>query len=286
VETTLIFETELINLVKQKPELVALDDNFVRLYLKKVYLSLGSFNLEKHSSFKQCLRNKKVKELISLTRKYLRVVYGLFIVDPLKEKQIKKLSSYSDPVVEKILSSHRSTEERLPFYSSIYPLIFELLNELGLSENYSLLDVACGYNPFAYKFFPFLPKNYVVCDLSSSEMNLVNEFFSLTNISGSAFGVDAVSEDFFSWLSKNSFDLCFLFKALDSFEYVQRHLSKKLLSMINSKFFVVSFSLVSIGGNSPIQANKRSWFEHFCEKNNWQFKTLQVPNEIFYVIKV
>lgn len=285
METTLKFESDFIFLIKQKPELKALDDSFVLSYLNKVYSSLGNFDLEKYSSFKQCLRSKKTKELISLTRKNLRTVFGLFIVNPINEKMIKSLDSFDDIQIEAVLSSHRSTEERLPYYSSIYPLIFDKLKFMGLSDSFSLLDIACGYNPFAYKFFPIPPKNYVVCDLSSSEMNFINDFFSQTKIEGFAFGIDATSKEFFTWLESNSFDLCFLFKALDSFENVQRHLSKKLLSMIKSKFFVVSFSLVSIGGNSQIQANKRIWFEHFCERNNWQFETLQVPNEIFYVIK-
>jgi hypothetical protein len=285
VETTLKFELEFVDLIKQKPELKALDDAFVNSYLKKIYLSLGSFDLEKYSSFKQCLRSKKTKELISTTRKDLRTVFGLFVVNPLNKKIINSLQSFDDDQIDDILSSHRSTEERLPFYSSIYPLIFDKLKTLGLQADYSLLDIACGYNPFAYKFLPFKPQKYLACDLSSSEMSLVNDFFSQTKISGSAFGADAISEQFFLWLETNSFDLCFLFKALDSFEQVQRHISKKLLSMIKSKFFVVSFSLVSIGGNSQIQANKRTWFERFCERNGWQFETVQVPNEIYYVIK-
>ena len=280
------FESDFVSLIKQKHELKALDDSFVLSYLNKIYSSLGSFDLEKYSSFKQCLRSKKTKELVSVTRKDLRRVFGLFVVNPLNKKIINSLESFNDGNIDSILLSHRSTEERLPFYFSIYSLIFDKLKSMGLPESFSLLDIACGYNPFAYKFFPTPPNKYVACDLSSSEMALVNDFFSQTKIQGSAFGVDIISEAFFSWLETNSFDLCFLFKALDSFEQVQRHISKKLLSMIKSKFFVVSFSLVSIGGNSQIQANKRTWFERFCERNNWQFETLQVPNEIFYVIKV
>ena len=285
MEDVVKFESDFLALIKQKPELTALDDTFVLSYLHKTYVSLGSFDLEKYSSFKQCLRSKKSKELVSLTRKELRTVFGLFISSPLKKNVVSSLSKWDDPAIETILSSHKSTEERLPYYHSIYPLLFDTLFSFGLNKNFSLLDVACGYNPFAYKFFPVKPTNYVACDLSSFEMGLLNSFFSQTNISGSTFGVDVLSDDFFTWASSQKFDVCFLFKALDSFEHVQRHISKKVLSSIPAKFFIVSFALMSIGGNSQIQANKRIWFERFCEKNNWQFETLQVPNEIFYVIK-
>lgn len=285
MEITLKYELDFVAFIKQKPELSALDDEFVSSHLKKIYSSLGSFDLEKYSSFQQCLRSKKVKELVSMVRKDLRTVFGLFIVHPLSKRIINSLNSFHDSVVDNILSSHRSTQERLPFYSSMYPLLFDALKDFGLSDNFSVLDIACGYNPFAYKFLPIKPAQYIACDLSSSEMSLINDFFSKTKISGSAFGADALSEQFFSWLKSNSFDVCFLFKALDSFEQVKRHASKKLLSMINAKYFIVSFSLVSIGGGAQIRADKRNWFERFCEQNSWTFKTLQVPNEIFYVIK-
>lgn len=279
------FQSDFISLVKQKPELAALDDSFVQVHLLRQYALLGSFDLEKYSSFKQCLRSKKSKELVSETRKYLRTVFGLFISQPLSDKSVASIASWDDSSIELLLAMHKSTNERLPFYSSIYSLLFDTLFSLGLPKKFSLLDIACGYNPFAYKYFPEKPSQYVACDLSSSEMGLVNSFFEQTSISGSAFGIDVTSQEFADYMVDKSFDLCFLFKALDSFEQVQRHLSKKLVAAIPAKFFVVSFALMTIGGNSQIQASKRTWFERFCERNNWQFETLQVPNEIFYVIK-
>lgn len=285
MESSVKFQKELTLSVKQKPELSGLDDEFVLHYLNKHYLALGSFDMEKYSSFKQCLRSKKTKELISLTRKDLRTVYGLFLVTPLSEKSIFSLDSYDNPKVDVLLNAHRSTQERLSYYSSIYPLLFDTLFEMGLSKEFSLLDVACGYNPLAYRFFPAKPSRYVACDLSSKEMGFINDFFKKTGIVGEAFGADVTSEEFALWLSKHSFDVCFLFKALDSFEFVKRHLSKKVMSSINAKFFVVSFPLLSIGGVVEIAASKRTWFERFCQQNEWHFKTLQVPNEIFYVIR-
>jgi hypothetical protein len=98
--------------------------------------------------------------------------------------------------------------------------------------------------------------------------------------------MDVLSDKFSSWVSDKYFDLVFFFKALDSFEQVKRHSSKKLLAKFNASFFVVSFSLVSIGGNVSIDSSKRIWFERFCEANGWQINTLQVPNEIFYLVKL
>ena len=47
----------------------------------------------------------------------------------------------------------------------------------------------------------------------------------------------------------------------------------------------MAFSLFSIGGKVPIATSKRAWFEKFCEKQGWTVETLQIPNELFYIIK-
>jgi len=286
METTLTFANELVQTIKQKPELLALDDSFVLAHLEKNYLFLGSPDLKKYSSFKQCLRNKRIKELISLTRKNLRTVYGLFIKQSLSEKSINSISSINDSFIDLILQNHRSTDERLEFYPIIYPMLFDELKKMGLPDEFTLLDVASGYNPFAYKFFPRAPKKYFACDLSTKEMDLINVFFKNSNIVGQSFGIDVLSDEFSNWLLNKHFDLVFFFKALDSFEQVRRHASKKLLVKFDASFFVVSFSLVSIGGNNSINSSKRIWFERFCESNGWEIKTLQVPNEIFYLVKL
>ncbi len=284
MEDNLIFRSDLISYIKQKPELHSLDDAFVDSFLQK-HLSAINIDWSKYSSFSQALRNKKVKSLISLVRKDLRTAYGLYIKTPLSLSLLDSVPSFDDEKINSLLDMHRSTSERLPFYTSIYPLLFNKLFSWGLTKKFTLLDLACGFNPLACAYLPVFPKKYFASDLSSFDMNFINVFFSKFDLSGEAVAFDALSDSFKDWLVGKSFDLVFLFKALDSFEQVERHSSKKLLSKINSKFFVVSFSLVSIGGKSRIDASKRSWFETFCTKTGWTFEVLQVPNELFYVVK-
>ena len=284
METKLVFERELIFFIKQKPELSSLDDSFVRGVLLK-HVSLSKIVWSKYSSFEQALRSKSVKHLISVVRRDLRTAYGLYIKQPLKLSLLDSISSLDDKNLFSLLDFHRSTSERLSLYSSIYTLLFDELFSWGLSKNFSLLDLACGYNPLAYHFFPVPPKEYFVSDLSTSDMNFFNSFFEKFGLSAKAFSFDLLSDSFFEWVSDKSFDLVFLFKALDSFEQVERHSSKRLLSSIDSSFFVVSFSLVSIGGRSRIDASKRSWFESFCDRQSWFFKKLTFSNELFYIVK-
>jgi 16S rRNA (guanine(1405)-N(7))-methyltransferase len=279
------FEKEFITLIKQKKELSFLDDAFILEYLEKTLLSHKIPDLSIYSSFEQALRNKKIKSLLSEVRKQLREVYGLFLINPITANQIAQIRSVSDPLLQKILQQHRSTEERVPYYTTLYLRLFDDLFEKGLPKDFRLLDVACGYNPFAYQFLPTPPNEYVAVDLSSSELACVQQFFSQAGIVGTAFGADALSATFADFLAEQKFDVVFFLKALDSFETVKRHSSKKLLSAVQSPLIVVSFPLVSIGGKSSIQSSKRSWLERFCEKEGWEFTTFSLPNELFYLIQ-
>jgi len=283
---TLIFKSELLSLIKEKPELNSLDDSYVDSIFQSLLDARSIIKLNSYSSFKQCKRSKVCNTLVSSTRKILRERYGVFIRKPLVsfKKNLSLVDSFNSPIVDIILNSHQSTFERFSYYSSFYPLLFEELFSLGLKKSFSLGDFACGYNPLSYKFLPVKPSKYFACDLSEVDMGLINSFFKQTNIVGSAKGFNILSDDFFKFLESNSFDVVFLFKALDSLEAVKKHSSKSFLDKIDSDILVVSFPLVSIGGNVVIDSSKRSWFENFCVKQGWFFKTLSLPNELFYII--
>jgi hypothetical protein len=270
--------SELVSLVKQKKELSPLDDEFVANTILKEEFVIDS----KYSTFDKFKRSKQCKQIISNTRKRLRDSYGLFLDTPLSLNHIQRLSSLD---TSSLLEFHKSTQERSPYYNSIYPMIFEKLDSMGLKTDFVLADFACGYNPLAYTFIPRKPSSYIVCDLSTSDMFVIQSFFDKFDISGSANAYDLLGTSFSDFISSKKLDVCFLFKALDPLEQVKRHSSKKLLSSINSSFFVVSFSLFSIGGKVPIPMSKRSWFEKFITKQGWTFQTLQIPNEFFYIIK-
>lgn len=262
------FEKEFVSLIKKKSELSLLDDDYV---LKCIH-SHSFPSMEKYISFDQATRNKKVKQSVREVRAYLRKVYGLF----LKEQSITHQSDFLQ-----LLSLHRSTDERLPYYSVFYDKLFSLLDSLGLPEFYTLFDVACGYNPLAYTYLPRQPSRYVACDLSSKEMNRISD---LTPQHISCFGTDVLSSNFMSWLVTQTFDVVFFFKALDSFESVQRHSSKALLDACAASLIVVTFPLQSIEGKKSIHSDKRVWLEHFCTKQSWGLHSFQIPNELVYVI--
>jgi len=78
-------------------------------------------------------------------------------------------------------------------------------------------------------------------------------------------------------------DVCFLFKALDTLEDLERNYSEKLLKKIHAKFVVVSFPTMSIGGRNPIR--QRGWFFRMMRKLGYSADTFELENEIFCIIR-
>lgn len=272
------FEQDCRDHIKQKKELAQLDDQ----YVLHVMADIPAPDFSKYSSFTQALRSKKVKEYIRTVRAKLRTVYGLFVTEPVTPNEVST-KDFSDEFVHELLQRHRSTAERVPYYQQFYRNICDVLEKHAV-VSYRLLDIACGYNPFALQYFTCAPKEYVAVDLSSNEMSVIDTFFKTKNMMGTAFGSDVLSDDFMNYLEKEVFDVVFLLKALDSFETVKRHSSKKLLVTIQAKLLIVSFPLVSIGGGASISQDRRGWFERFCEKEGWEFSTFALPNELVYIV--
>ncbi len=272
MENRVNFFEDLISLVKEKPELSSLDDAFVR----KMIIKFNPAIPEKYASFAQFKKSALCKKIVSRTRKELREVYGVFIKRP--------LAKVCDSPIDTILQSHQSTQERFDYLPSVYALLFDKLFALGLTKDFSLLDVACGFTPFSLSYFPVRPKKYTACDLSSLDMQLILAFFKKEKQIGSVKAIDVLSEEFLSWVVLQKTDVSFLFKALDSFELRKRNSSKAILTAIPSRFLVVSFALRTLGGKKIIAVSRRSWFEKFCVKQGWTFQTIQIPNELFYLV--
>lgn len=287
METIIPFKKEIIKAIKEKKELQGLSDKFVEHILKKTIQQKIKLKKQKEElRFEQYKRGKEYKLLISETRKQLRTIYGVFVQEPLVN-HIKQNNESLDPesaFVQTLLSQHQSTKERANFYKTFYKTIYEELEKKGLPEKYVLADFACGYNPLAYHFISHKPQHYDAIDLSPKDMEGLNIFFKENKIDGTAHAFDLLSEEFKKWAYKKTWDVVFLFKALDSLETIERHSSKKLIANIKAKYFVVTFPEQSIGGRKKINSSKRTWFETFCTKNNWDWTRTQLTNETIYIV--
>ena len=86
-------------------------------------------------------------------------------------------SSQSTTTIKELCShfllAHHSTRERMPYLSDFYSYIFEIIG-----NGCTILDLACGLNPFALGLVP-LPDEmtYTAYDIHLPRIKLINRFF-------------------------------------------------------------------------------------------------------------
>ena len=139
----------------------------------------------------------------------------------------------------------------------------------------SILDLASGLNPLVLAS-PNI--EYYAFDIKESEIFLINKFFKKNKIKGKA-----IIKDIRKLKDFPKVELCILFKILDILEN-SYELAKKFLEKINCKYFLISFSTITLSGkkmNSP----RRFWLEKILNQMNYSFKTFSSKNEIFYLVE-
>lgn len=250
----------IISKIKQKKEFQGIPNSFLKKELAN-YLSKKKIQISSLSPYEIKLI---VKDMRSLLRKYV----GMFSIS-LKKRQLLLNSNK----IDKLLMAHSSTKERL----SIYPWLKE---KIYSRKPRTILDIACGLNPIA------LAKagvEYNACDINEQDLLIVREFFKINKIKGKVFSCDLKSYI----LSLPKTDITLILKILDILGKTTKEkfiLAEKILSKINSKIIIISFSTISLSGK-PMLHSKREWFEALLKKLNFQFSIEKTKNEIFYFVR-
>lgn len=259
---------DLIKDIKAKKELSGIDDSLVSSEMVNV-ISHDRNLLEFASSqtdFKKIKKSSKYKEIIKKTRAILRKSVGVFI----------RMDNSSD--FDQLLVKHESTKERMPIYSEIYKRIFHITGSPK-----SILDLGCGLNPLSYKYLKIKPIYYAV-DISSSIIEIVNNFFRKIKIKGQA-EIMNLREIKNKKLNLPKADICFMFKLLDSLEIEKGHkLAEKLIKEVPCKWLAVSFSTKTLSGkkmNHPY----RGWIEQLCRRLGYFYEIIEFENELFYLVR-
>jgi len=268
--------------IKEKKELHHLEDNFVIEHIKKY--------LQQEPKITKALQqnlNPKSKAYVSVikqVRSQLRRVYGLFR-DYSKERkklvqELLKISPSQRPqILNRILATHSSTQERMSFYNALYSKLFSLTGKPTI-----LLDLGCGINPFSFPYMKLKEGSYFAYDINAEEIESINSYFQLLHRENSSFNGKAIVAD----LLKTNFpkaDLCFLFKMTDVIDQGKGHKkTEELLKRIPAKYVIISFATKTMSGKK-MTAPRRNWMEWLCERVKYEYTILEFENELFYVIK-
>ena len=185
------------------------------------------------------------------------------------EKQESREKLLNQNKIKELLATHISTKERLHFYPELKKIISKLKPK-------SVLDIACGLNPIALADKKTI---YYASDIKKPNLNLIKKFFKKNKIKGKVFSHDLKNQ--FNILPKA--DLCLLFKVLDIIEKNPYPLTKKLITELNCKYILISFSTKTLSGKT-MKNPKRIWLRRLLKKLSLKYEVFFSENEIFYLV--
>jgi len=312
VKSSLPYEKELIEDIKDKKELRTLDEDFIKNKLDVFFKdrhheqAKAKFikKLESSKTYKQFTKSKEYKFLIKELRAELRKVYGVFILegynkrkDMLEELDAAETIEENREIHDKLFLLHKSTKERMDHYEELYQTIFDTIDDFekdkplfeqrndDILRKYVFMDLACGMNPLSTIFFQDKIAKYYASDISTEDCQFLKDYFDKTEIDAVIFPADLADEKIFYKLEKIKVDICFVFKTLDGLERIKRDISGDLLKSVSTKYFAITFPTLSIGGVREIKEHRRLWFERMLEKFDWKFEKFTMGSELLYVVK-
>jgi 16S rRNA (guanine(1405)-N(7))-methyltransferase len=261
---------DFIEKVKEKKELRNIDDKFIEDVINKLKIDVSIIKID---------HPKTYKEELKAVRKELRRKYGLFITKEAKKKDIiiehLKNGENLRELCIKMLKTHRSSKERLEFYSEIYNKIFSKVDKIS-----SVMDLACGMNPFSYIFIPeYKEKKYICVELNQADCKTINEFFKASGLKGKAVSMDLSKKENINKLPKA--DVSLLFKMITTIEE-KEWILEELIKSLKSRYIIVSLPTRTISGKK--MKTTGIWINEMAEKLGYKTENFEVENEIFYII--
>ncbi|MCL2197931.1 MAG: hypothetical protein FWB80_03310 [Defluviitaleaceae bacterium] len=178
-----------------------------------------------------------------------------------------------------IMELHASTKERLPFVKQFYGFIAKHTASVEM-----VLDLGCGFNPFALLHMMFLPKAYHAYDIDLRTKDLLNQFFKISGLPQTAKCADLAVET-----PTESVDLALMLKLVPVLEAQKLGRGYELANALNTRFLVISYPLKSLGRREKgMGKNYAASFRYACESgslNNFSIlESEKIGNELVYIL--
>lgn len=259
---------ELVNAVKANPKYRSIETSLVR--------SIGQAELAHRENF---------KEAVKATRNKIHQIGGAYqeggIDYPRCSAELEELpASLSNPALRdfcrQMMIQHASTRERLPVLEHFYVETLECLGPV-----HSILDLACGFNPFALPWMPLTPgAQYFACDIYQDMVDLIQEFFNHIDQNGKVEVVNLVDS-----VPAHPVQLALLLKTLPCLEQLEKNISQDLLSAIQAEHLLISYPVHSLGGQSKgMLVNYENHFRSLTDGKHWSIRRFQYPSELVFLV--
>ncbi|HHX6348268.1 TPA: 16S rRNA (guanine(1405)-N(7))-methyltransferase RmtA [Pseudomonas aeruginosa] len=215
-------------------------------------------------------RHKSPKLAVEATRTRLHGICGAYVT-PESLKAAAAALSVGD--VQKALSLHASTKERLAELDCLYDFIF------SGGVPHRVLDIACGLNPLAL-FIRDITSVWA-CDIHQGLGDVITPF---AHHQGLDFTF--ALQDVMCTPPTETGDLALVFKLLPLLEREQAGAAMALLQALATPRIAVSFPTRSLGGRGKgMEANYSAWFEGALPDEFEIEDTKTIGIELVYMIK-
>ncbi len=176
----------------------------------------------------------------------------------------------------RIMGCHASTRERMAHLEIFYQIIFATC---GKPE--SILDLACGLNPFALPWMD-LPQTtqYHAYDIHSARIKLINRFFQLEHRPALGEVRDVLVNP-----PELKADMAFFFKEAHRMEQRRKGANHELWQALKVKSLVVSLPAASLSGQHDLRRQMRKLVDTTVSGLPWKVQELLSGNEIIFCIE-
>jgi 16S rRNA (guanine(1405)-N(7))-methyltransferase len=179
-------------------------------------------------------------------------------------------------VCTNLLESHASTRERLPNLTAFYERIFARIGKPA-----SILDLACGLNPFAFQWMGLpLTTRYYAFDIHQPRVDLINHFFS-------CLGMEALSrhQDILVSPPVEEAEAAFFFKEAHRFEQRQHGCNLAMWQALRVRWLLVSLPTSSLSRKFDLADRQRALVYGILKDQPWQVEEILVDTELVFCIE-
>lgn len=226
-------------------------------------------------------RYRKAKDVEKAAREALHGITGAFMTAHEARQLAWDMQAWhvdkTDVSLERMLSRHASTRERLPL-SDMDVLYARIFGIIGRPR--SVLDLACGINPL---YLGARGIRTAGVDISGTAVYAVNCFHDSYGMPVSARCNDLLCP---GAIPKEPFDAALLFKLLPLLERQENGGAARVMRAVNAPRLVVSFPTRTLGGRSVgMAANYARWMEAHLPEKMRILVHFETGSELFYIIE-
>lgn len=228
-------------------------------------------------------RHRSGKDALKAVRHKLHTIVAPYLGDPDYGQVAADLHAASTAAPQalraacaEILATHASTRERLAVLEDFYPRLFAVTGQPD-----SILDLACGLNPFAWPWMG-LPASthYHAYDIHAPRVAAINAFFETQGLAPLAEVRDVLVRP-----PEIKADVAFLLKEAHRMEERQRGCSRSFWRALKVRWLLVSLPAESLSGKFQLADRQRALVQQAIGGAGWPVTELVFGSEIVFCIE-